>query len=72
MTSSTPRIPRHRPLLACSENRCRSGRDSCPCPEACELPEPETRGDGAGVMLVPAAVALFAIVCGALAAAFFN
>ncbi len=65
MTASTPRI-RH---LACSKNRCRSGRDTCPCPDACELPEPETRGDGAGVMLVPGAVALVAIVGWALVAA---
>ena len=65
MTASTPRIRQ----LACSENRCRSGRDTCPCPEACELPEPETRGDGAGVVLVPGAVALVAILAWALLAA---
>jgi hypothetical protein len=27
--------------LVCKENRCRSGRDPCPCPWACEVYEEE-------------------------------
>lgn len=82
MTTFTP-IRRHRPLFETScTGRCNQGR-ACTCADLADKGatlaandaisrDKETRGDGAGVMLVPAAVALFAVVCGALAAAFFN
>ena len=82
MTTFTP-IRRHRPLFETQcTGRCNQGR-ACTCADLADKGttlaandaierDKETRGDGAGVMLVPAAVALFAVVCGALAAAFFN
>ena len=46
------------PLPMCRADACKSGRLPCPCPQSCVLreDEEERRGDGAGILLWPAAI----------------
>ena len=59
-------LPPVRTRPACMADACNQGRDSCPCPEACEIPEPPMTAHDARMLLVlccaawglPAALAL--------------
>lgn len=39
-TATTERRARPRHTPACRADRCGQGRHACPCPQACELPDP--------------------------------
>lgn len=52
-------------MNACQSN-CKQGRDKCPTPDACQLPDDQM--EGAGVIMCPLAVLAIVAVVGFLVA----